>query len=85
MTYAQVFGEFFNLRRGNRVILTRLGGLPGPDSLRANAERLAGAFQPLGFAPAQLLDLFSRQVDWKRSARVLTDQYSPANLLNAAP
>jgi spermidine synthase len=85
VTYARVFGEFFNLRRGNRVILTRLGGLPGPDTLRANAARLASAFQPLGFAPEQLLELYSRQVDWKPGARVLTDQYSPANLLNAAP
>ena len=85
VTYARVFGEFYNLRRGNRVILTRLGGLPAADALRANAERLGGAFQPLGFSPTQLLELYSRQVDWKSGARVLTDQYSPANLLNAAP
>ena len=85
VTYARVFGEFFNLRRGNRVILARLGGLPAEGMLHANAERLAGAFQPLGFSPAQLLELYSRQVDWKTSARVLTDQYSPANLLNAVP
>jgi spermidine synthase len=85
VTYARVFGGFFNLRRGNRVILTRLGDLPGPDSLRANAERFTAAFKPLGFAPAELLDLYSRQVDWNSGARVLTDQYSPANLLNAAP
>jgi len=85
VTYARVFGEFYNLRRGNRVIITRPGGLPGPELLRANAERLAGAFQPLGFAPTELLELYSRKVDWNPSARVLTDQYSPANLLNAAP
>jgi spermidine synthase len=83
VTYARVFGEFYNLRRGNRVILTRLGGLPGLDTLRANALRYAEAFKPLGYAPAELLELCSRRVDWNASARVLTDQYSPANLLNA--
>ena len=83
VTYARVFGEFYNLRRGNRVILTRLGGLPGPDTLRDNAQRYAEAFKPLGFAPAELLELCSRRVDWNVGARVLTDQYSPANLLNA--
>jgi spermidine synthase len=30
-----------------------------------------------------LLPLFSTQADWDPAARVLTDQYSPANLLNA--
>jgi spermidine synthase len=28
------------------------------------------------------LRLFSTAADWDRDARVLTDQYSPANLLN---
>ena len=31
---------------------------------------------------SKLLPLFSRKQDWDRDARVLTDQYSPANLLN---
>jgi spermidine synthase len=29
-----------------------------------------------------LLPLFSTRADWDSAARVLTDQYSPANLLN---
>ncbi len=85
VTYARVFGEFFNLRRGNRVILARLGALPAAATLSANAARLAPAFKPLGVAPAELLELYSRRVDWNTQARVLTDQYAPANLLNAAP
>jgi spermidine synthase len=85
VTYARVFGEFFNLRRGNRVILARLGGLPAAATLSANAAHLAPAFRPLGVAPAELLELYSRRVDWNTKARVLTDQYAPANLLNAAP
>ncbi|MGB8694113.1 MAG: fused MFS/spermidine synthase [Steroidobacteraceae bacterium] len=85
VTYARVFGGFFNLRRGNRVILARLGALPAAEVLRANATRLAPAFKPLGVAPAELLELYSQRVDWNINARVLTDQYAPANLLNAAP
>ena len=85
VTYARVFGEFFNLRRGNRVILARLGALPTAETLRANAALLAPAFKPLGVAPAELLELYSQRVDWNTQARVLTDQYAPANLLNAAP
>ena len=85
VTYARVFGEFFNLRRGNRVILARLGALPTEGTLRANAALLAPAFKPLGVAPAELLELYSQRVDWNTKARVLTDQYAPANLLNAAP
>lgn len=85
VTYASVFGGFYNLRRGNRVILARLGALPDAATLRANAERLVGAFQPFGYSPLSLLELFSTKADWNTSARVLTDQYSPANLLNAAP
>jgi len=83
VTYRRVFGEFFNLRSANRVILTRLGGLPALDSVRANAARWAGEFRLLGFDPADLVGLYSRRVDWNTQARVLTDQYSPANLLNA--
>jgi len=85
VTYARVFGTFFNLRRGNRVILARLGALPAAETLRANAALLAPAFKPLGVAPAELLELYSQRVDWNSKARVLTDQYAPANLLNAAP
>jgi spermidine synthase len=40
------------------------------------------AFDAFGFDAAQLLPLFTQERDWNPRARVLTDQYSPANLLN---
>jgi spermidine synthase len=83
VTYAKVFGEFYNLRSGNRIILTRIGGLPPIPELRAAAARYEAAFAPLGFTGAETLGLFETRPDWDRSARLLTDQYSPANLLNA--
>jgi len=84
VTYHAVFGDFYNLKSGNRIILASSGALPTLDEIRRNSERFNEAFTPLGFTPSVLLPLFSTQADWDPAARVLTDQYSPANLLNAA-
>jgi spermidine synthase len=83
VTYHAVFGDFYNLKSGNRIILARSGPLPALAEIRRNSERFSSAFTPFGFAAADLLPLFSTQADWDPAARVLTDQYSPANLLNA--
>lgn len=81
-TYASVFGTFYNLKRENRVIVTRLGGLPTAQELAQRAARYEAALRPFGADTASLLKMFNTQVDWDTGARVLTDQYSPANLLN---
>lgn len=81
-TYASVFPEFFNLKRENRVIIAANGPLPSKAQLEANSERFEKSFESFGFSTGKLLSLFSRQQDWERDARILTDQYSPANLLN---
>ena len=82
VTYAKVFEKFFNLKRENRVIVTRLGALPDGEELRANSRQFVAAFDRYGFNAAELLPLFTQERDWNPNARVLTDQYSPANLLN---
>lgn len=82
VTYQSVFAEFFNLKRENRVIIAINGTLPNAAALQANSARFDAAFRSFGFDTAQLLPLFSRQRDWNAKARRLTDQYSPANLLN---
>lgn len=82
-TYAAVFGRFFNLKRGNRVILLANDGLPAVETLRRNAERLQPVLAATGLDPAWLLSLFDTKVDWRTDARVLTDRYSPSNLLNS--
>lgn len=81
-TYASVFPRFFNLKRDNRVILATSGALPDMDRVQANSAKFDRAFAGFGFGAAQLLPLFTTKRDWRTSARVLTDQYSPANLLN---
>jgi len=81
-TYESVFGKFFNLKRDNRVIITRAGALPDAARLRTAAEQFVSAFRPFGFDATEVLPLFTQTRDWDPGARVLTDQYSPANLLN---
>lgn len=82
-TYASVFGTYFNLKRENRVILYRDGAVAKPQEIAANSVRFAAPFKPLGVEVDLLRPLFSTRADWNARARVLTDQYSPANLLNS--
>jgi len=81
-TYASVFPQFFNLKRENRVIIASNGPLPDDAQLRVNSAKFEKAFDAFGFSTSKVLPLFSRKQDWERDARILTDQYSPANLLN---
>jgi spermidine synthase len=84
VTYRAVFGDFYNLKAANRVILARNGALPSLAEIRRNSPRYAAAFARFGFDGEDVLPRYSLQPDWNTSARVLTDQYSPANLLNSS-
>jgi spermidine synthase len=86
-TYRTVFGPFFNLKLANRIIVGRAGGIL-PDDLataRKNAAVLEAQFSRRGTGESFLLPLLSTNVDWDQNSRILTDQYSPSNLLNALP
>jgi len=82
VTYQSVFGGFYNLKSANRVILAADGPLPPMDEATRNSHRFDAAFRQLGFSPQEVLERFTTRPDWDPKARVLTDQYSPANLLN---
>ena len=84
-TYRSVFGTFFNMKVGNRVIVTRLGGVPDQETIRRNAARFEAEFRRRGGDPAFLFTLMDTRQDWNTNARILTDQYSPSNVLNAMP
>ena len=87
VTYREVFGPYFNLKQANRIILGRRDGIK-PDDLataRKNAAELEGEFEARGIASQSLVALLDPDIDWDPGARVLTDQYSPSNLLNALP
>jgi spermidine synthase len=81
-TYAAVFKTFYNLKAANRVIVARPAGLPTPQQMAARAQDFELALRGYGVDVKQVLTMFTTEPDWDRSARVLTDQYSPANLLN---
>ena len=84
VTYQAVYGTFFNMRSpetGNRVVLTRKGPLPDADELAQRARTIGPALEPYGIDVDALLGQLTTEVDWDTSARVLTDQYSPVNLL----
>lgn len=85
-TYAAVFGKFLNLRRryGNRIIVAPASGsLPAAASLRHDASTVDAELSRYAIDLTQILSL-DRGVDWRRQARVLTDDYAPANLLQGA-
>jgi spermidine synthase len=79
-TYYSVFGEFYRLKRGNRVILVRAGGLPDREELGRNADSVEERLALFGVDKAWLLPMFAVELP-PRGTRVLTDQYSPSNLL----
>lgn len=86
-TYRTVFGPFFNLKLANRIILGRANGIK-PDDLetaKKNAAALDAELKKRGTGADFLIPLFSTKVDWDTNSRILTDQYSPSNLLNALP
>ncbi len=80
-TYASVFGQFLSLKLNSRVILTRLGSLPARDELRTNAALVEAKLQPMGTGQDWLLPKVNLEAVPK-GVQVLTDQYSPASLLN---
>jgi spermidine synthase len=85
VTYSSVYGVFYNLRSANRVILASNAPLPSIEEATLNSRRFTTAFEPYGFTPQSVLERFSTRADWDPSVRVLTDQYSPSNLLNGPP
>ena len=84
VTYEAVFGAFLNFRlpgSGNRVILAAKRPLPDQETLAATAESLAERLAPYDVPLADYPPRLSAKRDWDTDARVLTDQYAPANLL----
>jgi len=81
-TYAEVFGDFYNMHSRNRVIMAQPDGLTPIDTISANGARFDEAYKRYGIDREWLVQLMSPEKDWKGDARILTDQFSPSNLLN---
>lgn len=82
-TYESVFGTFYNLKLGNRIIYAQPNKLVDRAVLEANAKTFADFFDKRGFHPDWILGLATTDRDWDKSTKILTDQYSPSNILNA--
>jgi len=94
-TYKAVFGDFYqvtNRDNNNRIILARKNGLDenidrenDADKFSSNGDNLAVELLALGVDVKQLyknMRSTSAHQDWSDDSPVLTDQFSPANLLN---
>ena len=87
VTYRDVFGPFFNLKQANRIVLGRRDGIKSDDlaNARKHAAEMETEFAARGFSALSLVAMLDTGIDWNPGARILTDQYSPSNLLNALP
>ncbi|MBV7486835.1 fused MFS/spermidine synthase [Bordetella sp. BOR01] len=72
-TYAAVFGQFFNLREGNRVIVAGRGTLPDEKTIADNANKLAQRLERLGIDQDRALQRFTRTENATTAAKVLQD------------
>lgn len=84
VTYEAAFGWIRNvkLEQGNRLILTgNFDPVSRADMLEKAATMDADRYRKFGFTPVWVAKHVHDNADWNREARVLTDQYSPVNLL----
>ncbi|WP_286234388.1 spermidine synthase [Thalassotalea sediminis] len=87
-TYHAVFGDFFNVsnrNNSNRIILTTKNGLPNEAFISSRAKAIHSKLLPYD---VNIIDIATYITstrdgkDWSSDTKVLTDQFSPANLLN---
>ncbi|MDO6425656.1 fused MFS/spermidine synthase [Thalassotalea sp. 1_MG-2023] len=87
-TYHAVFGDFFNVRNrnnSNRIILTTKMELPNGSTLATRAKALRQQLKPFDVDIIDITTYITSTADdkdWPGDTKILTDQFSPANLLN---
>ncbi|REL36864.1 spermidine synthase [Thalassotalea euphylliae] len=84
-TYQSVFGNFYQVkskRQENRIILTTKNELPNKAQLKTNLAALHDRLRPYDVNILKVFNSFTNKQDWPANAPILTDQFSPANLLN---
>ncbi|WP_286270403.1 spermidine synthase [Thalassotalea hakodatensis] len=87
-TYHAVFGDFFNVRNrnnSNRIILTTKADLPTESYISKRAKALQQQLKPFDVDIIDITTYITSTADdkdWPDDTKILTDQFSPANLLN---
>ncbi|CAM4134595.1 spermidine synthase [Bordetella tumulicola] len=71
-TYAHVFGPFFNLRQGNRVIVATREALPDPATLKDNARAVKDKLVPFSVDVERELDRYAH-IQTQGTAKVIRD------------
>lgn len=88
-TYKSVFGDFYqvtNKVNSNRIIIVSKSGFSNNIVDKSNINRLDRQLSKYGVDIKSLYKSIKStkdKQDWPQNTRVLTDQFSPANLLNA--
>ncbi len=83
-TYQAAFGWFINLRKpdSNRVIVAAKRDRVSVARFNTLAQAIPADLAHYGIDMREITGLALAKPDWDSGARVLTDQYAPANLLN---
>lgn len=91
-TYKKVFGDFYqvtNPENNNRIILAKKNGFTATSLIKADAllnnPLLSKQLAYIGVNSSQLfrnMKYTKEHQDWDNRSMILTDQFSPANLLN---
>ncbi|BED91415.1 hypothetical protein PspMM1_38830 [Pseudoalteromonas sp. MM1] len=87
-TYHSVFGDFINVsrpNRSNRIILAGVKAMPTQAQLNERINALAPRLKKYDVdikAISTYMQSTKNNQNWPANTKILTDQYSPANLLN---
>ncbi|KYL33877.1 spermidine synthase [Pseudoalteromonas agarivorans] len=87
-TYHAVFGDFINVsraNRSNRIILAGVNSMPTEAQINKRIKALNPRLKKYDVdlkAIRTYMQSTKNKQDWPANTKVLTDQYSPANLLN---
>ena len=87
-TYHSVFGDFINVsraNRSNRIILAGFKAMPTKAQLNERVKALGPKLKKYDVdinAISNYMQYTQDEQDWPKNTKILTDQYSPANLLN---
>lgn len=87
-TYHAVFGDFINVsraNRSNRIILAGVNSMPTEAQINQRIKALNPRLKKYDVdlkAISTYMKSTKNKQDWPANTKVLTDQYSPANLLN---
>jgi spermidine synthase len=85
VTYQAVFGEFYhlNLNSGSKLIFSMNGNYPDRAKILQQSMPLIRKFQAFHISLDDYIGELSKEQDWDSTARILTDQYAPVNVLRS--